>query len=137
MARSPRLLAAATAADGTLVGGARDALHVGERALPWEQVRSATWDADTATLTVVTGADTIVLAFGDGADRLLALVRERITASVVLQRQFPGGRVVARRGLIGERTLVWQVEYDAAVPSPHDEAAATAALARARADVGL
>jgi hypothetical protein len=32
---------------------------------------------------------------------------------------------------------MWQVEYDAAVPSAPAEAAATAALARARADVGL
>lgn len=132
-----RFLAAATATDGTVVGGARGALSVGERVLPWEQIRSATWDADTAVLTVMVGQDTIALAFGDGADRLLALVRERITASVVLQRPFPGGRVVARRGLTGERTLAWQVEYDAAVPSRQDEAAATAALAHARADVGL
>jgi hypothetical protein len=132
-----RFLAAATAADGTVVGGARGALHVGERVLPWEVIRAATWDADTATLAVETTADTIALVFGDGAERLLALVRERITASVVLQRPFPGGRVVARRGLTGERTLVWQVEYDAAVPTSQAEAAATAALARARADVGL
>lgn len=137
MARSGRLLAAATATDGTVVGGARGALHVGERVLPWEQIRSATWDADTAALTVVTAEDTIVLTFGDGADRLLALVRERITASVVLHRPFPGGRVVARRGLTGERALVWQVEYDAGVATPQTEAAATSALARARADVGL
>lgn len=131
-----RFLAAATAADGTLVGGTRGALHVAERVLPWERIRSATWDADTAALTVIAD-DTIVLAFDQVADRLLALVRERITASVVLQRPFAGGRVVARRGLTGERALMWQVEYDAAVPSAPDEAAATAALARARADVGL
>lgn len=137
MARPARFLAAATAVDGTVVGGARGALHVGERVLPWARIRSATWDADTATLTVLTvDEDAVVLAFGAGSDRLLALVRERITASMVLQRPFPGGRVVARRGLTGERTVDWQVEYDAAVPSPQDESAATVALARARSELG-
>lgn len=137
VARSAGFLATAITGDGTVVGGARGALHVGERVLPWERIRSATWDADTATLTVVTEADTVALTFDGGATRLLALVRERITASVVLQRPFPGGRVVARRALTGERTVAWQVEYDADVPSPQAEAAATAALAQARADVGL
>lgn len=126
-----RFLASATTTDGTRVAGTRAALHVGERAIPWEQVRHATWDADLGALVV----DDLVLRVTD-ADRLLALVRERVTASIVLQRPFPGGRVVARRALTGARRIDWQVEYDAAVPSPQAEAAGRAVLAQARADVG-
>ena len=49
--------------------------------------------------------------------RLLELVRERITASVVLQRHVPiagkrGVRVIARRRAAGSRELSWLFEYD-------------------------
>ena len=47
------MLASATAADGTLLAGTRDAFYVvvaGEtRRVPWEQVEAADWDRDTET----------------------------------------------------------------------------------------
>ena len=51
VAPGERLLAWTTAADGTVVGGTRDALYLPER-LPWEQVEAADWDSDTSTFRV-------------------------------------------------------------------------------------
>ncbi|GAA5150777.1 hypothetical protein GCM10023340_28530 [Nocardioides marinquilinus] len=146
-----RLLAWAHTTDGGAVGGTRDAFYLPER-LPWEQVEAADWDVDTTTLTV-----TEVGRWGevrprhrlelDDPDRLLQLVRERVTASVVLVRHVPvdgrrGLRVVARRApgrLDGPDDLAWVYEFDAGV-DPDDPAvrlAAAEALAAARAEVGL
>ena len=75
--------------------------------------------------------------------RLLELVRERVTASVVLQRHVPlehrrGLRVIARRAPRGDRPIAWFFEYDEGI-DPDDPAvreAARAALASARDEVG-
>ena len=76
--------------------------------------------------------------------RLLELVRERVTSTVVLQRHVAvdgsrGVRVVARRAPSGRREVTWLFEYDEGV-DPDDPLVAQAAdraLAAARADVGL
>lgn len=144
-----RALASARAADGTMVVGGRDALHVGEARIPWETVEKADWDADTSTLIVTeVGAwglerpvHTVVL---EEPGRLLELVRERVTASVVLQRHVEvrgrrGFRVIARRAPRGDQPVQWVYEFDEGV-DPEDPVvrrAAEAALARAREDVGL
>ena len=51
--RGERVLASATAADGTVLAGTRDAFYVvrdGEtRRVAWEQVEAAGWDRDTDT----------------------------------------------------------------------------------------
>ena len=76
--------------------------------------------------------------------RLLELVRERVTASLVLQRDVPvtgrrGLRVIARRAPRGDRPLRWFYEYDAGVDpdDPRVRELAAQALAEARDEVGL
>ncbi len=151
VAPGERLLAWAVAADGRVVGGTRDAVYVPER-IPWEQVEAADWDSETDTLRVSEvgtwghrrPVHLLVLA---EPDRLLQLVRERVTASVVLQRHVPvdgrrGLRVIARRPPSGRGRLTevtWVYEFDEGV-DPDDPAVrrlAEDALAAARADVGL
>lgn len=158
--RGERLLADAAADEGHL-GGTRDALYVvrslgtGSMALeetvriPWEEVQAADWDADTSTLRV-----SEVGSWGVERDehtftlaepgRLLELVRERVTASIVLQRHVAvsgrrGLRVVARRAPHGDRSITWFYEYDDGVDpaDPAVQQAAEEALAVAQAEVGL
>ena len=156
--RGERLLADAVAAEGH-VGGTRDALYFLRRRggtlelaettrIPWEEVEAAEWDSDTAVLRVSEvgswGEDRPVHRFTiEEPGRLLELVRERVTASVVLQRHVPldgrrGLRVIARRAPRGDRPVQWFHEYDAGI-DPADPAvrkAAEEALDAARADVG-
>ena len=135
-----RVLAWAFSPVGEPVAAAsREAVHlvvadgvVGNRAewdrlawdrLEWDRVHSLSWDAQEARVTVrrtghggASGASTQLHV--DAADRslgaFLELARERIAATVVLQRwtAVPGGRVgvVARRGFSGERVLSWALE---------------------------
>ncbi|MFD1248207.1 hypothetical protein ACFQ3F_10455 [Nocardioides ginsengisoli] len=145
-----RLLAWAPVRDASgehLVGGSRDALYLPER-IPWEQVASADWDLDSETLHVVE-----VGRFGepapvhtlhlDDAGRLLQLVRERVTASIVVQRHVPvtgrrSVRILARRAPGTHGDLAWFVEYDEGLDpaDPAVDAVVQEALAAARADVG-
>ena len=132
--------------------GTRVALHVvvpGEPPvrMPWETIQAADWDKETETLTVSDVGEygapraTYVLALED-PDLLLQLIRERVTASVVLQR---GYQLTAKKGfkVIGRRSpnggpISWMHEYDAGIApeSPEVREAAAAALVRARAGVG-
>lgn len=156
--RGERLLAHAPSADGH-VGGTRDALYVVRRLgtalavdetvrIPWEEVQAADWDKDASTLRV-----TEVGSWGeqrpehqftlDDPGLLLQLVRERITASIVLQRHVPvdgrrGMRVIARRAPRGDRPVQWIYEYDEGVDpaDPDVRRAAEEALAAAQAEVG-
>jgi hypothetical protein len=143
-----RVLASATAEDGE-VGGTRDALYLPEAGrLPWEEVAAADWDPEESTLTV-----TEVGSFGeqravhvvrlDEAGRLLQLVRERVTASIALQRHVPVAdrrsvRILARQAPGRRGELAWFVEYDAGLDpdDPAVDAVVQAALTAARADVG-
>ena len=130
-----------------VVGGSRDALYLPDR-IPWEQVASADWDQDTATLRVVEvgrfGEPSPVhtLRLDDGG-RLLQLVRERVTASIAVQRHVPvtarrSVRILARRPPGTHGDLAWFVEYDEGLDpaDPAVEAVVQQALAEARADVG-
>jgi hypothetical protein len=157
--RGEKLLAEA-AADEAQLGGTRDALYVVRRLghdrlaldetvrIPWEKVQAADWDQESATLRV-----SEVGAWGDQRPehvftlaepgRLLELVRERVTASVVLQRHVPvdggrGVRVIARRAPRGDRPIAWFYEYDEGVDpdDPEVRRAAQEALAAARTEVG-
>lgn len=131
----------------TGVGGTRDALYLPAR-LPWEQVASADWDQEESTLRVVE-----VGRFGepspvhvvrlDDADRLLQLVRERVTASIAVQRHVSvqgrkSVRVLARRAPGAHGELAWFVEYDEGLDpcDPRVDAVVQEALAAARSDVG-
>jgi hypothetical protein len=62
---------------------------------------------------------------------LLAMVRERVTASVLLQRRVPvdgrlGVVVIARRPPRGQGDIIWAVEFDAGL-DPEDPLVAEAA----------
>jgi len=150
-----KVLAAAGSEDGSWLAGTRDLLHCvgpdgGSRmVLPWEQVQRADWDADTSTLRVEQ-----VEEFGhpvssysfvlDEPGTLLDLVRERVTASVVLQRRTELGRrrgfsVIGRRAPAGGGEVSWAYEFDTGVDpeDPDVRSAAEAALRDARESLGL
>ncbi len=147
-----RALAWAAVERGGWVVGTRDALYVPAGRVPWEQVEAADWDDELERLRV-----TEIGTWGErrplhlltlstkGADthRLLQLVRERVTASVLLVRHVPvtgrkGVRVVARRAPAGTSPVLWFFEYDAGIDpdDPLVRAAAETALDAARADIG-
>ncbi|MDI6909816.1 hypothetical protein [Nocardioides sp.] len=157
--RGERLLADAVAAEGHL-GGTRDALYLVRSRdgaafelsetvrIPWEDVEAADWDQETSVLRVsevgswgeLRPAHRFTL---DEPGRLLELVRERVTASIVLQRHVSiderrGLRVIARRAPRGDRPVRWVYEYDEGVDPDDPEVSRLAgeALAAAQQDVG-
>lgn len=124
VAPGERVLAWATGADGTVVGGTRDALYLPHR-IAWQDIEGADWDRDTSVLRVIEVVEwgavrpehTLII---DEPGRLLELVRERVTASIVLQRHVVvrgrrGLRVIARRAPTGRGETSWLVEYDAGI----------------------
>ena len=138
------------------MAGTRDALYIAttqgageERRLPWEEVEAADWDRDTSRLRVsevgTWGEERVEHSLIiEEPGQLLELVRERVTASLVLQRHVPlsgrrGLRVIARRAPRGDRPMTWLYEYDEGIDpaDPFVRAAAEAALAAARDEVGL
>jgi hypothetical protein len=134
-----------------VVAGTLEALYLPgppERRVPWEQVEAADWDVESETLTI-----TEVGSWGEARPvhtltltepaRLLQLVRERVTATVVLQRHVAirdkrGVRVIARRAPSGRRELSWLFEYDEGIDpaDPFVDQAAREALSAAREEVG-
>jgi hypothetical protein len=142
-----RLLAWATAAGGIVIGGTRDALYLPDR-LPWEQVEAADWDSESSTFRVREvgswGRPRIEHQFTlEEPGRLLQLVRERVTASVVLQRHVPvrgkrGVRVIARRAPGRHDELSWVYEFDEGVDpeDPEVRRIAAEALVAAREELG-
>jgi hypothetical protein len=118
-------------------------------AVRWEDVQRADWDHDTATLRVEEVQDygrparhaAYVL---EGAGALLALVRDRVTASIVAQRRVAvagtrGFTVVGRRSPTGDGPVTWSCEFDRGVDpaDPDVRSVAEAALADVRESVGL
>jgi hypothetical protein len=153
VAPGERLLAWAPVDGGGWAAGTRDALYLPGARVPWEQVQAADWDSDESRLHVVEVGSwgearpshqlAIPETAAKDADRLLQLVRERVTASVLLSRHVPvsgrrGVRVVARRAPSGRSEVQWLYEYDEGVDpaDPFVRAAAETALAAAQADVG-
>lgn len=153
VAAGERILAWAPLLGGEWVVGTRDALYLPAGRLPWEQVEAADWDRDLARLRVSevgrwgeprTEHHLTLEDSGASADRLLQLLRERVTASVLLVRHVPisgrrGVRVVARRAPSGRRPVEWVYEYDDGIDpaDPFVETAVATALAEARWEVGL
>ena len=154
VAAGERLLAWAPLTDGAWVAGTRDALYLPGGRVPWEQVQAADWDRDENRLCVrevgIWGEprpEHVVMvpeSAAQDAARLLQLVRERVTASVLVSRHVPvsgrrGVRVVARRAPSGRSEVQWLYEYDPGVDptDPFARAAAETALAAAKADVGV
>ncbi len=148
VAAGEKVLAWASSDTGP-VAGTRAALYLPDGVrIPWEQVEAADWDLDTETLKVTAVGTwgeprpTYPLVLSEPG-RLLELVRERVTATVVLQRHVAirgplGVRVIARRAATGDRELSWFFEYDEGVDpdDPFVEHAAQEALTAARSELG-
>ena len=150
VAAGEKVLAWATSTAGP-VAGTRLALYLPgppPRRIPWEQVEAADWDLDSETLRVSEVGSwgeprpAYELALTEPA-LLLQLVRERVTATVVIQRHVAisgkrGVRVIARRAPAGTRELTWLFEYDEGIDpaDPFVEQAAQSVLAAARDEVG-
>ena len=151
--RGEKVLASTTASDGAVLAGTRDAFYLvraGEEPVrvPWEEVEAAEWDRDAGLFRLSEVGSWGELrrehtATLDDSGRLLELVQERVTASIVLQKHVPlegrrGLRVIARRAPRGDRPVQWVYEYDEGV-DPDDPAVASAArtaLAQAQQDLG-
>ncbi len=115
--------------------------------IPWEQVEDAAWDQEAGRLRVSEvgeyGAPRPTHSFEmEEPPRLLQLVRERVTASIVLQRSVPvrgrtGVTVIGRRSPVGG-PIAWMHAYDPGLDpnDPEVAAVADAALVAARAEVG-
>jgi hypothetical protein len=148
-----RVLAAAHAADGTWLLATRDRLTTVRDAhvvrLRWEEVQRAEWDRDSTTLSVEAVRDygepvaTVAFEIAEPG-QLVPLVRERVDASILLQRRIPvvgkrGFTVVARRPPSGRGELIWSFEFDPGI-DPEDavvSAAADLALGEAKESLGL
>ena len=155
--RGEKVLAHTVAKDGTWLLGTRLRLVLvgggdspGERRaveIPWETIEDAAWKQDDARLRFTeTGQygelrPTYSFEVEDPA-LLLQLVRERVTASVVLQRRVLvrgrlGLTVIARRSPVGG-PVAWMHAYDEGLDPDDPEVAAVAdrALEQAQAEVG-
>lgn len=145
-----RLLASCES-DSAQLGGTRNALYLVDETttrIPWDQIEAADWNEQSGTFRVSEvgrwGEQRRQHTFHiEEPQRLLELVRERVTASIVLQRHVPidgrrGVRVIGRRAPVGNGDINWFYEYDEGIDpaSPEVHEAASAALARARSDVG-
>ena len=150
--RGDKVLAAAVTADGTWLLGTRDALVVVEEGttarILWERVETADWDRDQDRLRIAEAAD-----FGQvrpvheyvvpDPGVMLPMIRERVTASVLLQRRVDvagkrGLRVIARRPPCGHGEISWAYELDPGTDpdDPAVQAAAADALRAAQDELG-
>lgn len=158
--RGDRVLAGTGARDGTWLLGTRTALTivstpstsvdpVETQTLPWERIQSADWSRDDDRLRI-----TEVGEYGepqanhlfqlDEPTRLLQLLRERVSASVVLQRRVTvNGRrglfVIARRSPTGQGEIGWAYEFDAGIDpdDPEVRRLAESGLRAAAEELGL
>jgi hypothetical protein len=142
MLRRPGLASARTK-DGSEIVGKRDVLSVPGREIRWEEILNAEWDSETDTLVVML-VEPEVLSFElDEPALLLQLVRERVTASVVLTRRFLvegklGFTVMARRPPSGgEITLTYEYDRGLDPDAPAVREAAQSALRDVRDELGL
>ena len=146
------MLASGPSLDGTWFVGTDRRLYIDADEvirLPWERIERASWDRDSSELVVEEVADygeghpRHTALFGDPR-RLLELIRERVTASVLLARHVPvagsrGIKVVARRSPL--RTGDIEFSYVLADGlDPREESVLEAGrrgVAEVRADLGL
>jgi hypothetical protein len=124
-----KVLAATEARDGTWLLATRSVLVLvepgetpGVTTIPWQHVEAADWSRDDDRLRVSEVGEygerrpvhELIL---DDPGKLLPMVRERVTASVVLQRRVvvrgrQGLFVVARRSPNGDGAITWAYELD-------------------------
>lgn len=152
LARGDRVLARAPTADGAWLLGTRDALVIvaGQAVrVPWERVETADWNRNEERLRVSEVGEfgqvrpVHVFSVPDPGP-LLAMIRERVTASVLLQRRVTvadkqGLLVIARRSPRGRGEISWAYELDSGL-DPADPAVQIAAqdgLRSAQEELGL
>lgn len=133
--RGERILASDRDASDRWWVGTNLALHVpdetGHRRLPWERIDAVRWDRDDEVLRITETAPfgeptPTTTARLEPSSRLLRLVRERVMASIVVNRHVPlygkeGVRVLARRRPGTDDPLLWSMAFDASV-DPADPA---------------
>lgn len=158
LARDERVLAAsaydAPEPGGWLLGTRRALVFLPAEGdvirLVWEQVHDAGWELDDSQLVVKEvgefGAQRPVHRFTiEEPGRLLEMVRERVSASLLMQRRVSvtgsrGLSVIARRppaGSGGQGDVTWYVDYDAGIDpaDPLVRELAVKGLAEARSEV--
>ena len=136
-------LASARTVSGEELVGTRDVLRVPGRELRWEEILGADWDAEAEALTIsLVEPEVLTYELVDPA-LLLQLVRERVTASIVLSRRVPladgaGFTLMARRPPAGGE-VSFTCEYDQGVDPDAPEVldAARTAVRAARDELGL
>lgn len=150
------VLAAVQLANGRWVAGTRAAVYLpsdsadAARRVGWEQIERANWDAEASVLHVYETTD-----FGtplratelkvEDPGRFGQLLRERVDASIVIQRHVPlsgkrGVRIVARRNPSGaDAGVTWNIVLDKGLePSqPGVVDAAEEALRQVRDEFGV
>ncbi|MBP2356618.1 hypothetical protein JOF29_007728 [Kribbella aluminosa] len=150
------VLAAVQLANGRWVAGTRAALYLpsdsadAERRVGWEQIERANWDSEASVLHIYETTD-----FGtplhaselkvEDPGRFGQLLRERVDASIVVQRHVPlsgkrGVRIVGRRNPAGtDAEVTWNIVLDKGLePSqPGVVEAADAALREVRDEFGV
>lgn len=154
LTRGERVLASCAADDGTWLLGTRDAFVVvgqeGETTrIAWEQVESADWSRDDDRLRVREVGEfgrprpSYVFTLAQPGS-LLSFLRERVTASIVLQRRVvvrgrSGLAVIARRPPNGSGAISWAYELDPGLDpdDPEVRAMAEAGLRAATEELGL
>ena len=149
--RGEKVLASAESVDGTWLLGTRVRLVVVDSSevvsIPWERVEDAGWDQDDSLLRITGIGEygqprpSYSLTMQDPS-HLLQLLRERVTASIVLQRRVPvrgslGLVVIGRRSPVGG-PVSWMHAYDAGLDPDDPEVVAVAdlALTQAQGEVG-
>lgn len=153
LATGERVLASGQSGGGSWFVGTDRSLYIVAAdvvvRLPWERIERATWERDSSELVVEEVADfgerhpRHVAAFDDPR-RLLELVRERVTASVLLTRHIPvagsrGIKVVARRSPLRTGDVAFSYVLANGL-DPADEAVLDAGrrgVAAVRADLGI
>jgi hypothetical protein len=119
----------------------------GHRRLPWEQVDRADWRQESDVLTVVEvgewdGAETRTQIAVDAPGRLLDLVQERVTKSVVSMTYTAiagrrGLTVVARRSPTGQGPITWSYVLSGGLDPADPEVIELLAATKAKAEQEL
>ena len=150
------MLAAVQLANGRWVAGTRAAVYLpsdsadADRRVGWEQIERANWDSEASVLHIYETTD-----FGtplratelkvEDPGRFGQLLRERVDASIVVQRHVPlagkrGVRIVGRRNPAAtDAEVTWNIVLDKGLePSqPGVVDAAEAALRQVRDEFGV
>ncbi len=131
-----------------MLGGTARALYLPDgTVLGWNEVDEVVWDLEESTLDLVTlpidGPARSYRIHLPDPGRLPELVRERVTASIVVNQHVPlagraGAKIIARR-VTGRDELDWIVVYDAGIDGadPVIMERVQAAVAILRRDLGV